>query len=280
MQTSSDLFGESITLNGDTLAVGAPWDSTSGGNSGAVYVYQRSGSMFSEVQKIKASKPVQGAGFGSQISIDGDRMVIGAPSTPTSPADGGHAEVFVRKDGMWKSVQVIQPPMIPPGASFGYFVALRGNTLAISAPRPSEYPGSPTPTDPGEVYVYEPDGEMWKQSAVLRAPYPRNTNWFGLNVFLTDAGLIVGSPGDASNGHGVNADPSKAGNATFSGAVYLFAPSKDGWKQTAFIKGNETDIDDWFGIALEADGDWLVVGAMFDNDMTRGLTSGAAYVFH
>jgi FG-GAP repeat len=279
MQASSDLFGEAITLNGDTLAVGAPWDSTSAGTSGAVYIYQRNGSMFSEVQKIKATKPVQGAGFGSQISIDGDRMVIGAPSTPTSSTDGGSAEVFVRSNGMWKSVQLIQP-QIRAGASFGYFTALRGNTLAISAPRPSDYPGSPTPTDPGEVYVYEPDGEMWKQAAVLSAPYPRNTNWFGLSVYLTDAGLIVGSPGDASNGRGVNADPSKAGNATFSGAVYLFAPSRDGWKQTAFIKGNETDVDDWFGLSVEADGDWLAVGAMFENDMGDGLRAGAVYLFH
>jgi hypothetical protein len=281
-QASSDLFGTSIALSGDTLAVGAPWESTNGSNSGAVYVFQRNGSMFSEVQKIKAMKPVGGGGFGTHISIDGDRMVVGAPSTPNSTTSGGSAEVFVRDGDMWRRVQVISPPMINPGASFGYWTALRGNYMAISAPEPSDYPGSPNPTEPGHVYVYEPDGEMWKQTDLLGAPYPRQTNWFGFTIRLTDAGLIIGSPGDASDGQGIGADPSKErnGDAIFSGAVYLFAPSKTGWKQTAFIKGDNTDINDWFGSSLGADGDWFAVGAMFENSESNGLTSGAVYLFH
>jgi hypothetical protein len=154
--------------------------------------------------------------------------------------------------------------------------------MAISAPEPSDYPGSPNPTEPGHVYVYEPDGEMWKQTDLLGAPYPRQTNWFGFTFRLTDAGLIIGSPGDASDGQGIGADPSKErnGDAIFSGAVYLFAPSKTGWKQTAFIKGDNTDINDWFGSSLGADGDWFAVGAMFENSESNGLTSGAVYLFH
>jgi hypothetical protein len=279
MPNGLDYFGMAVVLNGDTLAVGAPADSTGGSRSGAVYVYQRSGSTFTEVQKLKALKPIANAAFGSNVSIDGDRMVVGAPASVLGSSPGS-AEVFIRDGGMWKSSQLLQQEKLAGGASFGYVTALRGNRLAISAPRPSDYPGSPTPTDPGEVYVYEFSGDAgnWKQTAVLTAPYPRATNWFGLSMLLTDSGIFVASPGDASGGRGVHADPAR-GSATFSGAVHLFAPTPAGWVESAFIKGDNTTTDDWFGSSIAADGDLLAVSARFEDSGGTSLRFGAAYVF-
>ncbi|HKP60625.1 MAG TPA: cadherin-like beta sandwich domain-containing protein [Polyangiales bacterium] len=279
-QDRSDLFGAMVVLSGDRLVVGAPWESTTQPHSGAVYVYQRDASgKFNEVQKIKSTKPTANARFGWNIALDGERMVVGAPDDPPPHNRPGAAEVFALRDGSWKSSQFLQPTMLGGAANFGFAVAVRGDRVAISAPRSSAFPGSPTPTEPGEVYVFGPDGEGWKQTAVLHAPHPRNTDWFGLSMLLTDAGLIIGAPGDTSGAHGLAADPKRT-DAAFSGAVHMFAPTADGWTETAFFKGENTDINDWFGYALATDGQSLMVSALFENAMSSGLTTGGVYVFH
>jgi hypothetical protein len=278
-QDQSDLFGAGVALAGDTLVVGAPWESTGQAHSGAVYVYQRKGAMWSEVQKIKSSKPAANARFGWSVALDADRLVIGAPDDPPPNMRTGSAEVFVRRAGTWTLSQFLQPQTLGAAANFGYAVSVRGDHVAIGAPRTASFPGSPTPTEPGEVYVFEPDGDGWKQSAMLHARYPRNTDWFGLSLQLTDGALIIGAPGDASGARGLDADASR-NDATFSGSVYVFAPSDEGWVESAFIKGKNTDINDWFGSSVASDGRSLAVSAMFENGMSTGLTTGAVYVFH
>lgn len=282
LQDGSDMFGGAVSLDLDTLVIGAPWESTGGNQTGAVYIYQRNGSMFSEVQKIKSSKPTPNARFGSSAALDGDRLVVGAPDDPPPHARTGSAEVFVRRGGMWVPSQFLQPSTLGPAANFGYAVAVRGDRLAIGAPRTAAYPGSLTPTEPGEVYVFEADGEGdgWKQTARLVAPFPRNTDWFGLSLALTDAALIIGAPGDASGARGLTADPSRS-DATFSGAAYLFAPTDDGWTQSTFIKPDNAEADDWFGTALATDGQTLVISALFEAGPASANIpgSGSVYVF-
>jgi hypothetical protein len=279
-QDGSDLFGAAVALDADTLAIGAPWESTGGNQAGAVYVYQRNGSMFSEVQKLKSSKPTANARFGWSAALDGDHLVVGAPDDPPPNARTGTAEVFDRRSGMWTPSQFLQPPTLGAAANFGYAVAVRGNRVAISAPRTAAFPGSLTPTEPGEVYVFEAEREGWKQTARLVAPFPRNTDWFGLSLGITDTALIIGAPGDASSGHGLAADPSRS-DATFSGAAYLFASTDAGWTQSTFIKPDNADGDDWFGTSLATDGQSLVIGAQFENGTgtAANITSGAVYVF-
>jgi hypothetical protein len=97
-------------------------------------------------------------------------------------------------------------------------------------------------------------------------------------MLFTNDGLVIASPGDSSGDHGVHADPTR-GDAQFSGAVHLFAPSADGWVESAFIKGDNTSADNWFGYSIAVDGDSLVVGATFENRMGTSLRTGAAYVF-
>jgi trimeric autotransporter adhesin len=281
-QDRSDLFGAAAVLAGDTLIIGAPWESTGAAHSGAVYVYKRNGAMFSEVQKLKSSKPATNARFGWSLALNGERLVVGSPDDPPPHMRTGSAEIFVLRNGSWALSQFLQPPTLGAAANFGFRVAIRGEHVAISAPYPSAFPGSPTPTKPGEVYMFGPDGEGWKQTGMLRASHPRDTDWFGLALLMTDAGVLVGAPGDASGARGLDADASRS-DAPFSGAVYMFAPTGQAWSESAFIKGDNTDINDWFGYELVSDGKSLVVSAMFENGSARmaggGLTTGALYVF-
>ena len=78
-----DLFGWSVVINGDTAVIGAPYDDdvcpgTINCNSGAAYVFVRSGTTWSEEAKLFASDGAAGDVFGESVAISGETAVIGA----------------------------------------------------------------------------------------------------------------------------------------------------------------------------------------------------------
>ena len=75
---SSDDFGLSVSIDGDTAVIGAYGDDDNGSNSGSAYVYVRSNGVWSEQQKLTASDGASSDDFGCSVSIDGDTAVIGA----------------------------------------------------------------------------------------------------------------------------------------------------------------------------------------------------------
>ena len=87
---SNDVFGWSLALYGDTLAVGAPFESSNAsgidgnqGNdnapfSGAVYVFTRSGATWSQQAYVKASNTGMNDTFGWSVALSGDALAVGA----------------------------------------------------------------------------------------------------------------------------------------------------------------------------------------------------------
>ena len=100
-----DLFGGSVALSGDTLAVGAIGeDSCADGiggdetnndcsaglgpfSTGAVYVFTRTGGVWSQQAYVKASNSEGLDGFGHSVALSGDTLAVGA-SLEASCADG------------------------------------------------------------------------------------------------------------------------------------------------------------------------------------------------
>ncbi|HXG63632.1 MAG TPA: hypothetical protein VNO70_00905 [Blastocatellia bacterium] len=90
---SSDAFGFSVAISGDTVVVGAPFDETI---AGSAYVFVRSGSMWTEQSKLTASDAAEGDAFGNSVAISGDTVVVGAVADDTAAgSDTGSAYVFV-----------------------------------------------------------------------------------------------------------------------------------------------------------------------------------------
>src|SRR5262245_6223338 len=87
---ANDEFGYLIAFSGDTLVVGAPnEDSNAAGvngdqtnnssaDSGAVYVFTRTGGVWTQQAYLKASIPNSGDQFGVSVAIDGDTLAVGA----------------------------------------------------------------------------------------------------------------------------------------------------------------------------------------------------------
>jgi len=288
-RSGADVFGSAVVLDGDRLAIGAPWESTAASRSGAVYIFERSEGMWKERQMLKSSKPRADALFGSAVALEGDHLVVGAPLDSEPTTNAGSGEIFVREGDTWRSQQRLQPSSLSSGANFGFSVALHGNRVAIGAPHTKAFLAT-TETPPGELYLFEAAAGQWEQSVMLTAETPHESDFYGSNVVLIDDAMAVAASGDHSGASGLQGDPTRT-DAMFSGAVYLYANTAAGWVRSTYIKAHNADPGDAFGYALAADAtsNTIAVGATLESSSARGInssgpssgsfTSGAVYIF-
>ena len=80
---AGDLFGGSVSIDGDTMVIGAYKDDDKGLNSGSAYVFTRDTtggitSGWTQVAKLTAADGAAGDQFGGSVAINSDTMVIGA----------------------------------------------------------------------------------------------------------------------------------------------------------------------------------------------------------
>jgi hypothetical protein len=89
-----DLFGQSVSVNGDIVAIGAYRDSDGGSYSGSAYVFVRSGGVWTEQAKLTASDAAGGDNFGQSVSVSGDTVVSGAYRDSDAGGSSGSAYAF------------------------------------------------------------------------------------------------------------------------------------------------------------------------------------------
>jgi len=164
---ANDNFGTSVAINVDTLTVGAPDedgggvgittgspnDTTTGNaasGSGAVYLFTRSGTTWSQHAYLKASNTETGDAFGTGISISGTKLGVGAPgedsnlttvlsgspsnlTTGDGAAGAGAVYTFVSQGGGWSQHAYVKAPNAETGDAFGTSVSIDGDTVAASA---------------------------------------------------------------------------------------------------------------------------------------------------
>ncbi len=331
----SDNFGSSVALSGDTLVVGVPWEAsgaagvTNGGSSGsagsddsasgagAAYVFVRdSNGNWSQQAYLKASNTEAYDNFGSAIAVDGDTLVVGAPSessdfigvtagpNPDVANDNnlasfsGAAYVFVRDgNGNWRQQAYLKASNTDAGDNFGYSLAISGNRLLVGArfedSAASGINGDDndnTAAQAGAAYVFVRDGNgNWSQEAYLKASNTGAGDSFGVSVALAGNLAVVGAYMEDSSSTGI--DGNQADNGLHDpGAAYVFVHDGQGhWRQQVYLKASNTGSDDLFGWSVATDGTLVLVGAYGEFSNATGvngnqgdnsmLYSGAAYLF-
>ncbi len=127
---AGDQFGVRVALDGDTAVVGA----YIAGNQGSAYVFTRSGTTWTQQQKLVASDGAAGDRFGRSVALDGDTAVVGANRDAVgATGDQGSAYVFTRSGTTWTEQQHLVASDGAAGDQFGVGVALDGNTAVVGA---------------------------------------------------------------------------------------------------------------------------------------------------
>lgn len=144
-------LGNSVALSADggLLAVGASRENSAAPSAGAVYVYSRNGSTWTEHSYVEAPHPGTGDNFGQSIALsaDGTTLVVGAwtedskatgidgDDADNSAPDAGAVYLFTRSGTAWTPRAYVKASNAEAGDRFGHSVALsaEAGTLAVGA---------------------------------------------------------------------------------------------------------------------------------------------------
>jgi hypothetical protein len=217
-----DQFGRSVSVSGDTVVVGAPYDDNDGeSNSGSAYIFTRSSSnVWSLMKQLTPGSQDAGDGnkFGSSVSIDADVVVIGVPyheevrdQYNNVPDNHGGAFVYVRgSNGEWSLEAKLFAKDVRSGSNFGSSVSAAGDFIIVGSPGfdLDNY-------DEGKAYVFRRSGTKWVPVSEHTLSSVKTMDNFGYAVAITKNYAVAAAPYvDKTNSSNTFGD---------TGAAYAFA---------------------------------------------------------
>jgi hypothetical protein len=258
---------------------------------------------------VKASNTDNLDFFGDSVAVDGDTIVVGAPSEDSeatgingsqsnNDAEGsGAAYVFVRSGAAWSQQAYLKASNTGAGDGFGVSVAISGDTIVVGASgeesaatgiNGSQSNDNGDGDGSGAAYVFVRSGSTWSQQAYLKASNTGAFDRFGGSVAISGNTIVVGADWEDSAATGINGNQG-SNSAANSGAAYVFVRSGTNWSQQAYLKASNAEAYDGFGTSVAASGNTLVVGANSEDSAAKGINgnqnnnnqsnSGAAYVY-
>jgi len=149
---TGDFFGNSVSINGETIVVGAYGSDRV---RGAAYIYQKDTSgTWAETQKLVASTQTLDAHFGWQCEINGNLIVVSAPHAYASTQ--GEIFVFQEESGEWVETQVLQGNDTAAEDFYGWSVSLYEDQIMVGAPWEDEDETGGNPVDrAGSAYIFK-----------------------------------------------------------------------------------------------------------------------------
>ena len=259
--SSSDSFGISVAIQGETIVCGAFGDSPPGLEEvGAAYVFQRTGSGWVEKQKLVASDASSQNRFGLAVAMSDGTIVAGGDGNAELGFFSGAVYVFTFDGSHWIEQQKLHAQDASASASFGYHVAISGDTIVAGAPHDSV--GTHTL---GAAYVFGRGAHGWVQQRKLVARDSDAFDGFGLRVAVSENMIVVGNVIDHER-------------AIYAGSAYVYKRNgQSGWSLYQKVFAFDAARDDAFGCAVAASNNTAVVGAFGRADVA--LYAGAAYVY-
>lgn len=200
-QDAARYFGASVALEGETIAVGAPfYDGAAGLAQGAVYVFEREGQGWILRARITADDGAAGDSFGSSVAVADGTLAVGAlADEEAAGAYQGSVSVYVGVGAVWNRQAKLVDSDAGPGDSLGVCVTIEGDTIATGA----FFDDGPGGYAQGSVSVFVRSNGAWSQQAKLTAIAGAALDLFGQSVALEGDTLVVGAHFD-DNAAGLN----------------------------------------------------------------------------
>ncbi len=215
-------FGHSVSVSGDYAAVGTIKDDERGVLAGAVYIFKYSVNGWVQTQKLFGNDTDGDDGFGHSVSIDNNRLVVGANIINTGGlSNAGAAYVFELNEGVWAQVDKLVADTPTADARFGTAVSLYGDNLAVGSP------GVNTDTGAAYVFTYDNGTMQWTQGDTLVDDNSVVDDKFGFSVSVYEDRILVGTdtgPFNNSEGYGTifenlsNLEQTQLSASDFTGA--------------------------------------------------------------
>ncbi len=268
-EAANDWFGYSVSMSidGNTVVVGASLDDEQGNNSGSAYIYKWNGVSWAETKITPSDGLVSDYdNFGNSVSMSGDghTVVVGANGDPNQGSDSGSVYIYKWNGVSWAETKIT--PSDGPVSDYDYF----GNSVSTSGDGNMVVVGAFGDHDQnnksGSAYIYKWDGDSWVETKITPSD-GAESDYFGLSVSMSGDGnmVVVGAPQNDDQGNS-------------SGSTYIYKWNDTSWAETK-ITASDGAESDCFGVSVSTsgDGNTVVVGAFEDGD--QGYSSGSAYIY-
>ncbi|MEM9305136.1 MAG: FG-GAP repeat protein [Pseudomonadota bacterium] len=246
--SADDEFGATVSIDGSTVAVGAPGDNQGepGEGSGAAYVFDFDGSTATLLTKEKPPSPVAGARFGEGLDLKNGVMAVGAPRGQTlTGALAGTVSLYDQITNNLRPLGTVEGDGEDNDDEFGAAVSLSGSRMIIGAPGEGGDAGDGV----GAAYAFVLDGDFATRIARLQPDDTEPGDEFGRSVDIAGERAIVGAP-QASAVEGID-----------SGAAYLFAVSDNAVEQQEKLAPLDDDSAGGFGTSVAISDTEILIGA-------------------
>ena len=271
-----EVFGFSVAIDRDTVAVGAISCSGSGNfSNGEAYVFVKPESGWTNMTEtaiLTDSDALECDYYGYSVGVSGNTVVVGKTNAGFSPPNGfGSAYVFVKPPAGWanmtQTAELTTSDRVV-GDELGTAVAVSGDTVVVGAPATR----NSSQQDAGGAYVYVKPATGWvNMSQTAKLTNVRGTTFgsFAFNLAINGNTIVV-------------ADPAPGTNSNSPGAVYLFVKPASGWKNAsqpnARLVATDGQNGDVLGQPVSISGKTIVAGARCAT-VNGNHCEGAAYVF-
>ena len=265
-------FQTTISGDGNYLVSGAQSDHSGGVFSGALYVFIRNGTSWSQQAKLKASPVLTYNYLGKRpigISTDGTYVITGTEREDTTATNSGAAYIWVRSGTSWSQQVMLKASDAAQSDNFGQSNDISGNGNYAIVGAPYEDDGG---TNVGAAYIFIRSGTSWSQQVRLKPSNPTAHDNFGWHVALSGDGTYAI----------VSAQYEDTG-ASQAGSVYVFIRSGTSWSEQARLQHSDVGSQDqsgglWNSIDISGNGLYVAVGVANQYD-PAGVRSGAVYIY-
>ena len=300
-RTASNSFGSSVSISGDYVIVGAPYNATdaSGAHSlnvaGSAYIFKQSqGGVdnWGQVKKIVALDRAVLSYFGYSISISGNYAIVGAIGNATDATganslfDAGAAYIFKQSQGgvdNWGQVKKIVASDRTANNKFGFSISISDNYAIVSAyGNSTDAAGANSLNNAGAAYIFKQSqggADNWGEVKKLVASDRSANDWFGTSASISGDDVIVGAQYNTTDVDGAN-------SLGIAGAAYIFKQNQggaDNWGQVKKIVASDRTASNYFGYSISISGNYAIVGAFGNATNASGTNSlasaGASYMF-
>jgi hypothetical protein len=201
--------------------------------------------------------------FGNAVAVDGDTMVIGAPTDDIGSAtDRGSVYVYRWIGTGWSLEATLLASDGAAGDQFGNSVAISANSIVVGAF--GDDIGSNS--NQGSAYVFVRSGTSWSQQAKLTVATGSANDQLGFDVAIAGNTVLLGAYQD------------DVGTNSNQGTAFVFVRSGSTWSQQAQLNANDGSANDQFGHSVALLEDTALVGA-WNDDVGANANQGSAYVF-
>lgn len=265
--TADDEFGNAVGINGDTIVVGSHFADLPGmAQTGAAYIYRRSGTVWTETQRLSPTPgtngPILADHFGSSVAIS-TKIAVGASGDDTPFTASGAVYIFAESGGIFLPQQKLTIASGANGDRFGNSVAIEGDTVVGGASE-DMVAGQ---TARGSAYVFEFTGGIWVSQGQLIASDGAQVDRFGYSVAVSEDVIAVGAREDDTVAGGPDA-----------GSAYVFARTGSTWTEQQKLAATDTFNGDRLGVSIALNLGKLAVGAA-EKALTSPNGQGAVYYY-